>query len=555
MRWTRTEEPPTRRYSAAPAAREWAARLPGRLRAWAPVLTLVIVTLALNLWRAGDVSFWYDEGWTYGLAIQQPRVMLKYIWGPFQNMALYYCFLHVWLGLLGALRLAPVEWLLRLPSAIFVAVSAGVVYLLGRRLFNTTSAVVGGTLYALSGLILYAGHQTRSYGLELLVVTGGWYALFAGLTAAAAVRWRWWAAFAALMTLAVYAHLFSLLVFATQVATLALLLIVPGRWRAGARASWRPMALAAAAVCVLILPILYAAQHFGGQSTWIPVPTLADLRAFISLLASGTYSTANAALPALALALAGLALAAAALARVRWSAWLPAARLAEAWEPRLRALVRVPRPGVLALACWLTLPLALAYLASQPFPNLHVFYPRYLMVVIPPFTLLVGVGVAALRPLSARMVLAALLIGLTLTALPGWYATAEAQNFRTPAFWLERQYRAGDGLACAPVLLCSLPLEYYLEAYPGPAHFDGDSPGWWNWEHFSKPAYDLDAIKRYAAAHRRLFFMTLHWTPGTPYTAESQADLDWLRAHYHAVSRIETSTVAIYLFDTTQAAT
>jgi hypothetical protein len=311
------------------------------------------------------------------------------------------------------------------------------------------------------------------------------------------------------------------------------------------------MTLAVAAVAVLILPILYAAEHFGGQSTWIPIPTLADLRAFIVLLGQSTYNTP---LLVLVLALAGLAVAAATLARVRWSAWLPAARLAEAWEPRLRALARAPRTGVLLLVCWLMVPLALAYLASQPHPNMHLFYPRYLMVVVPPFTLLVGIAVAAIRPALVRAALAAVLIGLTLTTLPGWYATLETQNFRTPAFWLEREYHAGDGLACAPVLLCSLPLEYYMEAYPGPAHFDGDSPGWWVWEYYYPPAYDLNAIKRYAAAHHRLFFMTLHWTPGTPYTAESQTDLNWLRAHYKSVSRIETSTVAIYLFDTTQAA-
>ncbi|HEY7982553.1 MAG TPA: glycosyltransferase family 39 protein [Ktedonobacterales bacterium] len=556
----RTEELPTRprradRALAAPAATRWAARLPGVARVlsvWAPVLALVAVTLALNLWRAGDVSLWYDEGWSYGLASQRPHVMLKYIWGIFQNMALYYFFLHVWLGALSHLRVAPVEWLMRLPSALFVALSAGVVYLFGRRWFNTTAALVGGALYALNGLVLYAGHQARGYGLEMLLVSGGWYALFAALTAGAAARRRWWAAYALLMTMAIYAHLFSLLVFAAQVAALALLLVAPGPWRAKARAELLPMALAVGAVAILVLPIVYAAQHFGGQSTWIPIPTLTDVRAFIVLLAAGT---ANSALLVLALVLAALAVVAAVAARLRWSAWLPAARLADAWGPRLRALARAPRPGVLPLVCWLALPLALAYFASQPHPNLHLFYPRYLMVVVAPFTLLVGIAVAALRPVAARVALAVLLIGLTLTTLPGWYANMEVQNFRTPAFWLEREYHAGDGLACAPALLCSLPLEYYMEAYPGPAHFDGDSPGWWVWEYYYPPAYNLDAIKRYATAHPRLFFMTLHWAPGTPYTAESQADLDWLRAHYRAVSQIETSTVAIYLFDTTPAAT
>jgi len=352
------------------------------------------------------------------------------------------------------------------------------------------------------------------------------------------------------MILAIYAHLFSLLVVVAQVGALALLLIMPGPWRGEARANWRSMALAVGAVGVLALPIVYAAQHFGGESVWIPVPTPADLRALIVLLAQGTSNT-----PLLAPALAGLALAVTMLVRVRWSAWLPAARLAEAWGPRLRALLRVPRPGVLLLVCWLVLPPALAYVASQPHPNLHLFYPRYLVVVVPPFTLLVGIGVAALRPVFARIALAAVLIGLTLTTVPEWYGTMEVQDFRTPAFWLESRYHTGDGLACVPALLCSLPLEYYMEVYPGPAHFDGKSPGWWYWEAFDAPSYDLTAHQRYAAAHHRIFFETLHWSPGIPYTADAQTDLDWLSAHYRLVSKIETSTVAIYLFDTTHSAT
>jgi hypothetical protein len=200
-------------------------------------------------------------------------------------------------------------------------------------------------------------------------------------------------------------------------------------------------------------------------------------------------------------------------------------------------------------------PLVLAYLGSQPHPNLELFYPRYLVVVVPPFALLMGSGVATLRPLLPRIALAALLVGLMFTTLPDWYANMQLQDFRTPSAWMQRQYRSGDGIACAPPVGCSLPLEYYMEAYPGPAHCDGDSPGWWNWEYYYPPAYDLAAIQRYAATHHRLFFLTLHWAPGMAFDPAAQADLDWLRAHERLISGIETSTVVIYLFDTTQPAT
>jgi mannosyltransferase len=330
MRWTRTDELPARttRAEPAPAVRVWAGRIPVVLAAWAPVGALVVVTLALNLWRAGAVSVWYDEAWTYGLASQRPHVMLKYIGGKEANMALYYFFMHIWLGLLGALRVAPVEWLLRLPSAVFVALSAGVVFLIGYRWFNTTTAAVGGALYALNFLVLYDGNLARSYALQMLLITGGWYTLFAALTAKTGmVRRRWWVAYAALMTLAIYAQFVSLLVLAAQAAALALLLVVPGPWRTSARAAWRPAVLAVAAACVLSAPILYAASRFGDLRGFIPVPTVADVFTFVVTMMQGDR---NATLRALSLPLVGLAVLAAAAAWAPWSRWLPAARLAEA---------------------------------------------------------------------------------------------------------------------------------------------------------------------------------------------------------------------------------
>lgn len=520
-----------------------------------PILfaSLVLLALALNLWHAGDVSIWYDEGWTYGLSSQHLHVMRRYIWGPFQNMALYYLFMHYWLQLLATLHIHPVEWLFRLPSVISAALSVGIVYLLGRRYFNTIAAIVGSALYAMSGLILYAAHQARSYGMEMLFVCAAWYALFAALTSgtARARRW-WWAIYSATMVLEIYTHLYGFLVLAAQMSGLALLLALPGPWRHRARSSWLPIAMSLAAIAILVTPMVIDVKRFGGEAKWIPVPTPSDAQNFVLLL---THGTTNGVLAILSLGFCALAAVAATFASLRRSRWGDAVQLPAVWGERTSNLLERPRTGVLLLVCWLCVPFLLAYFASQPALNAHLFYPRYLVVIAPPFALLIGIAVSIWRSRIVQLALGVLLVGLTLTTLPDWYATNQIQDFRTPAFWLERQYRAGDGLTCAPVQFCSVPFEYYLEAYPGPAHFDGDSPGWWNWEYYFAPTYNLDAFKQYATAHHRVFLLTLRQGPGVTPQSEAVADLGWLQAHAHLVSKEETASWAIYLFDTTPAAT
>ena len=63
-------------------------------------------------------------------------------------------------------------------------------------------------------------------------------------------------------------------------------------------------------------------------------------------------------------------------------------------------------------------------------------------------------------------------------SVPGIYAHAQVEDWRSAAHWIQQQYQPGDGLVCYDHIQgCQTALEYYFDAYPGAAHFTADSPG------------------------------------------------------------------------------
>jgi hypothetical protein len=106
------------------------------------------VALGLYLYRAGDVSLWYDEAFSLGLVHQDWSVLWTYVWGPESNMTLYYLVLRGWLRFTAWFGLAPVEWVARLPSIVFGALVVVVVFLLGRRWGSRLAGITGAGLFA-----------------------------------------------------------------------------------------------------------------------------------------------------------------------------------------------------------------------------------------------------------------------------------------------------------------------------------------------------------------------------------------------------------------------
>src|SRR5947209_7794608 len=420
------------------------------------VLSPFLFTLALgfNLYRLGTPSIWFDEAFSVELARQPLPLLWHIIFGLEPNMELYYLLLHGWLAVTGMLGQHSTEFVVRLPSAIFAALSTVVVFLLGRRFLTMPAGLMAAGLYLLNDLQLVYAQQARSYSLQLLLTCIAWYAFFAAITGESYAK-RWWMCYIGATTLAVYTHLFSLFILLAQ-------------------------------LC-----------FFGGM-----------------LLLSKPW---------------------------------------EPWRSKMRRQVLWLFIG-LALLCWLIVPVVASYIVSQGSPRL--FSSRYLVTIVPPLFLLVGMGVAGLRWYRIQMLLAVGLLALALSVVPLYYRSAQVEDWNAASFWLEHHYQVGDGLVCYDNAVeqgCQISIEYYLHAYPSTAYFTSDSPGAFSWATFSSArpdaAVDPTMLASYGAKHARIFFIVgrLYGNTGV---ARAKAAQSWLDNHYHFIAQIVTRTVTVRLYTT-----
>jgi 4-amino-4-deoxy-L-arabinose transferase-like glycosyltransferase len=454
----------------------------GRLD-WALTGGLAVASLGLYLFRLGTTSLWGDELFSVLMTNAPWPTFWNYFWEREGNMLLYYLVLRGWLTLTAQLGLVPRELVVRAPSVFFAVLAVIVVYWLGRRFWGRTVGVIGSVLYVVNHVQLTQAREARSYSLQMLMVCLGWYALLAALGGGRHRRW-WWAGYAVAMILALYAHLFSGLVLAAQLVAFLALLVVPNDWRDRARHSVVAMVVSVTAIGVALGPVAgYFGRH-GSNNTWVaPANAVALARLLWNI--SGHQLPAGAVLGVAATL--GIVLTAAAGRRVRG------------------------RPGwqldgaTLALGCWLIVPIVLSYALTQPRLNLHLFVWGYLVVVIPPLSLLAGIGVTLLPWRQVRPALALGLVATALLALPSHYAQPP-QDFRGAMQWIEARYRSGDGLVCTS-WSCPLAVSYYGRIDGAPPPLTTDVLGQWSWADHGSAPLDPDAVAAFAAAHGRIFYV------------------------------------------------
>ncbi len=513
-------------------------------------LAIGALALACNLFQLGKQSLWFDEILSVERARQSLPVLLKIIAATQPNMALYYVFLHFWLSLTSLLGLNPTEFVVRFPSAVFSALSTMVIFLLGRRFLGFIAGAVAACLYLLNNLQLVYAQQARSYAMQLFLICIAWYALFAALTVPYQ-RKRWWLCYGLVTVLAIYSHLFSVLILVAQIAAFVALLILPGEWHKNARQQLRSFIAVHAGIFVLILPLLYISPH-RDKTGWIPIPQLKDLyHIFLTISAeSRPYLFLL-----LSFCLLGLFVATISYQSRGKRLLTQATLIANAEDKRLSRFQQLLPVGF-ALLCWIILPLVLSYIISQG--STRLFSSRYLVTIIPPFMLLVGLGLAVIRWRVLQLMLALGLLLLTLHYLPIHYQSAQLEDWNTSTFWLEQHYQANDGLVCYDNANgCQVSIEYYLTTYPSAAHFTADSPGSFPWVNYdltnrlgnAEPAIDPKALATFASNHPRIFFIIGRISSQTKATRASSIT-QWLNSRYHFINQIVTPSVTIRLYAT-----
>jgi mannosyltransferase len=348
------------------------------------LLTILFLAALLRFYRLDAQSFWNDEGNSARLSERTVGLIIEGTASDIHPPG-YYLLLHVWRAIFGHS-----EFALRAPSAIAGLALVLFTYLLGRRLFGPATGLMAAFLGAISPFAVYYSQEARMYTLLAALAAAATYLLVRILETASKrqeARGRRQEArsknrASCILLLVSYvltcaAGLYTQYAFPFVLLVHNLIFVV--WWSASARRSgarWRwpaTWAGAQAAVVALYLP-------------WLPIA----LRSVTGWPSAGqSYALAPALLnvlrwlvvgPTLPLEEAGLALAVAGILL-----------LTGLWPRKERWF------NVASLAIYLLLPIALIF-ALDLYKEAWL---KFLVVVLPPFHILIARGVETLA-LKAR---------------------------------------------------------------------------------------------------------------------------------------------------------
>jgi mannosyltransferase len=394
---------------------------------WLPVIPAV-VTLAVVLYQIQRPSLWRDEGATLAAVHRPLPQMLRMLGYQDAVHGAYYLLMWGWVRVVGSGEVA-----LRFPSAIAMAVAAGFIAVIGRRLVSPGAGLAAGLVFAVLPPVSRYGQEARSYALVAALAAVASYLLLRVLAAGPGGRGRWLAGYGVALAGLGLVNIFGLLLIPAHLPLL--LLAVRSAGRAGGDAGpggpggpagearkllWGWLA-AVAGACVVVSPVVVLAWAQRHEDTWIKPVSLKQF--------SGLAGQVGGIRPALVAGVIVVCAVAAGAARGR-------AALAARWPAPLLALA-VP---------WLLLPPALLVAASLLHP-VYVF--RYIVFCVPAVALLAGTALAAL----GRWLGVVGLLLIALAGLPGQqHARApggHSENLRRLSGLLASHARPGDGVIFA----------------------------------------------------------------------------------------------------------
>ncbi len=352
--------------------------LPGPL--WArwlpPVLALLISLIQIN-----SPSYWRDEAATLA-AIKRPLGdLIKMVGNVDAVHGAYYLMMWPIEHVFG-----PGELVMRLPSAVAVAVGAAFVAATGRRLISPWAGLAAGLIYAILPVTSRYGQEARSYAMVMTVAVIASYLLVRALAAEPDRQRHWLAGYAASIAALGILNIFGLLLVPAHAVTMTLYCR-----RALREPALRKLAIgwlmAVAAGVVIASPLLVLGYQQRGQIAWLGVNTSSSgLNTLFSL--SGSYLVTT---TLLIIIVAALVL----------STEVSRAKRLAAWPWRL-AQLSLP---------WLIVPPLLLLVASTVQP---VYTSRYILICIAPLALIGGAAIA-----SYGRVVGTIAVGIVLIAGAG----------------------------------------------------------------------------------------------------------------------------------------
>jgi len=401
---------------AIPATKKNAdpARASGGVRRFVPAIVLVGLTVCaawLRFHQLGGHGLWLDEACSVLYAHLPAGKFWRLMWKQEGNMVLYYVLLRGWV------HVGDTEFLLRLPSAMFAVASIPLLYRLGRDLFSRTTGLIAAALLTVHWFHIFFSQDARSYALLIfLLLLSSW--LFWQL-AESPERKVYRVSYALVSALAMYAHMFAILIVAAQWLSLGPVRVC--------RIGWRRSFITLALFFLLALPMeAFALLRNRGQLIWVPRLTL---RSFVDgMSAVAGFDNGQFLLLGLVLGVAVLAVVAA-----------------------HRSASEQARFAVRLAGLWMIVPIAaiVAYSLHRP-----LFYSRFLIICVPGMLLLIAEGVAVMKRSASRLrwlwvPVLAVMLGMSLRATWQYYRAPMWPDWNSATHLIVANQQAGDGICFA----------------------------------------------------------------------------------------------------------
>ncbi len=352
---------------------------------WTPVsiatLTLLsAVAAALRFSFLVRKPFWFDECFSVEVARLGWSDFWRLMWRREANMSLYYLLLRAWL------HFGSSPFFIRSLSVIISLVTLAAIFWLASKLFDRRTGMLAVALVSFNAFHIRYAQEARSYSLFVLlaILSSGF---FVAVLREPSRGNR--AGYGLASVLAVYAHLYALLLLAAQ------WLSVRGEKQ---RARSRPVRRIWIWIAVASLPlIVFAAKTGAGPIRWIQRPGFRDILHFIEQLAGND----------------GVFL------LILYAAACLAAILPQQGQMRLfRTQGDSDSWRVRFLLIWLVCPVTLILILSLARP---LFLGRYFIFCLPPLVILAAAGLAKLRSTWLLGVVLGIMLLLSLQGTFSYY--------------------------------------------------------------------------------------------------------------------------------------
>ena len=403
---------------------------------------IVIAGAVLRSYAISSRVFWFDETVSIGVARLPWLQFLRALWGREAYMAFYFLLLRAWLSIGSS------ELFIRSLSVIFSVATIPVVFALGARLFNRKTGFVAAWFLAVNAFHISYAQEVRGYALVVFLTAVATLVFVRNLQDPPSAHWR---VYTLLCVLSVYSHFFGGLVVLAH--CVSLLFLEKNR----IDPVWRDLLHSLMWFSTLIIPVAAFVVKTGpGPINWIE-KTRADTFVSFLIAFAGEGGRLLLLLDAIAIFMAGLA----------WFATWRTRKHGNEW------------PIGLAWA-WFLVPMMVLLGASVIQP---LFVWRYFSPCLPPFALLLAVGIDRIRPAVLAWILAA---GISLAAIAGTVlnygkdVVLGRDNWRNATSFIFDHSRPGDDVFFF-INLGHIPFEYYrsirqpMPEWPKPLEAFGDS--------------------------------------------------------------------------------